>query len=256
MKRTSNIELPTLNSQGGKQAVITFYQNVNVLGRWVLTVERLKLILLTVLILSLACSSPNGPDDIAGTGSKVGNAFTGTVYKTTGEPAAGALVSLIPADFNPALDNSNALVVDTADSEGYYEFTEIAVDSASDGKTKLFISETVIDSAETVVINDTLGNIYTVRGNIQQDPGIQVLSRAVIIGATYLDSVDSAGSFIFTEIPAGTYTIDVVVDSVIENEPNNPVNVNDLYVPLSVLIKPRTFIDTVLILDTVQINYE
>jgi hypothetical protein len=88
------------------------------------------MILMAVICLALQCAR----DPLLSSGSSVsGNAkVSGLLNKKDGTPASRAIVMLIPSNFNP-LANARAKImfIDTADSEGKYEFPEIPQDSYS-----------------------------------------------------------------------------------------------------------------------------
>lgn len=74
-----------------------------------------------MLVILGGCSNGN---DVAGTGSSTGNAkIAGVILSEDGTPAANSVVYLIPENFNPIKNNhSEMIMIDTANSDGYYSF--------------------------------------------------------------------------------------------------------------------------------------
>lgn len=141
---------------------------------------------------------------------------TGTIYRQDSTVAAGAVVRLIPADYDP-LDTSTGLVDSTtADMAGRYAFNVVKADlynviAEKDGASS--ISEAVsLQPEASVVVNDTLGIPGKLTGRVSvksEDDARQVviLIRGMNI---YTMPIDSAGTFATPPLPAGTFTVQML----------------------------------------------
>ncbi len=83
--------------------------------------KTLGILLITLLVLIIGCSV--NPTTTAGGTTDTGNAIiAGTLVDSLDNPVEGVIVSLIPEDYNPVLNTSEEIAVDTTDSAGRYSF--------------------------------------------------------------------------------------------------------------------------------------
>ncbi|MEW6041119.1 MAG: carboxypeptidase-like regulatory domain-containing protein, partial [Elusimicrobiota bacterium] len=207
----------------------------------------IKIFLLFSTVFFLSCSSPDGPDT-AGTGSKAGNALTGCVYQHSGIPVKNAHVLVIPANYHPIKDETSVLLYTLADTLG--QFTMFNIPSglynieltSKDSSMKFFLHDISINSNDTTVISDTLENVITVKGYIEQSADIKVLARVFIRGTSNYGAIDSLGIYLLPNMATGLFKIEVYLDSVISVDSlkynHGPsYNIDSLYYPIDVYIQ-------------------
>jgi len=180
--------------------------------------------------------------DAPATGTLSGAVFTDTSregYQTSGETGFAGQTVYLDANNNGQLDDGEATA--TTDSDGKFSFTDIAAGTYTVGlvlpdgyqqTTKNFAltlaaGEQVTNLAIGAVQPPALGSISGVmfkddNGNGVQDPGeVPEVSRGLYLDLNNNGKQDSNeatnltykdGSFLFTRLPAGTYTIGKTAD--------------------------------------------
>ncbi|OGJ91443.1 MAG: hypothetical protein A2268_00380 [Candidatus Raymondbacteria bacterium RifOxyA12_full_50_37] len=218
----------------------------------------MKILLFFSMLFFLSCSSPEGPDT-AGTGSKTGNAFMGSIYQHT-IPAKNAYVLLIPANYDPIEDTAGALLSTITDILGRFTLVNIQPGlynvefTSNDSSMKSFLHGISINSNDTTFVSDTLENTVLAKGYIEQSPDVRVLARVFIRGAPYYGTVNSTGAYLLYDMALGQYRIEVHVDSMIVTPYDN---IDSLYFPINVDIQGlwRDTSGIIIIQDTVQLRF-
>jgi hypothetical protein len=131
----------------------------------------------------------------------VENAISGKVYRPDAAPVAGAIVTLVPAAYNPFTDTNVVLARDTTDSQGRFSF-----ETPEPGAYNL---EAVSPSLEMKALvsglkPDTL--ILSKPGTISLEKSRLQSPEIFIPGSEMRCSVDS-GLFLWQSIPTGTFDL-------------------------------------------------
>lgn len=139
----------------------------------------------------------------------------GTIYNKDSTPASGALVRLIPSDYEPASSPASSPVDSTyTDRYGRYSFDVVESNYyniiAQKGDVACMQdSVAVVADGKSIVDNDTLEASGQLTGRIQvkpeDDPGSIVI---LIMGTNFFTTpYDSLGNFVTPPLPAGDFTV-------------------------------------------------
>ncbi len=224
----------------------------------------MKPLLYGLLVLLLVRCSPDGPR-IADSGTKTGNALTGRCFAADGKPASQARITLFPKTFHPVLKNDTAvLLTAVTDSNGCFEIRGMNPDtynvefSDTVSRNRAILQNVCIGGDSTVEITDTLGKSFFVKGQVEQASWLKTIAYSFIRGTRFWASIDSAGQYVFSGVPCGSYDIGVYVDSIIKNWSKGDLDSNNMYLPVLSLTTPKNMIDsysdTILVKDTIRIN--
>jgi hypothetical protein len=162
------------------------------------------------MVIACGCSKDRV---ISGTEITNGNCV-GKIYNPDGTAAKGALVKLIPADYNPFVQKGDSLDSTVTTAAGDYAFnvsqSKFYNIVAEKGPTSCMLDSIFVQAdAKTMVDNDTLRESGWLSGALRLKPGDDG-SKAVILvlGANvYMVPSDTAGSFTSPLLPKGSYTI-------------------------------------------------
>lgn len=175
-----------------------------------------RLIAITAIAVCLTMLWCSGNSSTAGgTGEETTNGIVATVCLPGGAPAAGATVRLRGADFvSPLPSTAKARGIVGADGRtddrGRFFFADVepgayAVE-VGDGASAVLFACTV-GSADTLDLGtDTLRPLATIRGSVDS---LTADAYVRVRGLDRLARVDSAGRFAFTDIPAGTFGLEL-----------------------------------------------
>lgn len=173
--------------------------------------------ILTTLMLSVLAA--NCGDDVVGNTSEVGNSTVSVVVSNPGgTPAAGALVRLLPHDYDPqAREWAGSEVRDSSvcDSSGecLFEVPPGLYNVLAEGDSGSLYHDSVIaeDGVTTTVRGDTLGASGSLSGVVALAEGGDVRTASVLfMGTDRWTTVDSVGGeFTMEALPAGDFWVRV-----------------------------------------------
>ncbi len=172
----------------------------------------MKKLLLLIPVLFLNCASPSGPN-MAGTGSRVGNAFKGSgqIIYPGGNPAVGANVYLYSKSFTALFADSATLhkpPVCKTDSAGEFyltvedtgEYVLVIEDTLGTGVRRDFRMS--VRNTLLLFKQDTMRTFSSIEGRLSQRGIVQ--DKYGLRPPVY---TDSAGMFVLGKLPAGEYPL-------------------------------------------------
>lgn len=206
---------------------------------------RLLICIITFIVMFLHSCSDN---QITGGCTETSN--QATVYCVNGDPAIGAKVIFVPADYAPnSINETDSIDIDSTRTN---EFGNYSFSSIKDGTYNIWYNKenryafrsslSIIDGKVESNISDTLSNPGSVLGVVkllpEHDPREVYL---LLIGSErFTVPFDSIGNFVFSNLPEGEYTIRCissnqdygVLDTTIEVIEGETVTLKDtLYLP-------------------------
>ncbi len=170
----------------------------------------LSFLIICCFIISMGCS---GGSETVGGSIEISNGYVaGTVLNSSVSAEEGALVKLIPVDFNPLVDSASRILIDTTDSLGFYEFKNLDSGSYniilrdSSGLNALMVEKFKVYKDS----RDTLVNSLELTGRIKVDVSTYFSSTD---GYLYFKGTDiivdvsfGSDSVIIANVPAGIYS--------------------------------------------------
>jgi hypothetical protein len=147
----------------------------------------------------LGCSHLD--EKVAGNGSEVENGIAGVVFQPNAAKVSGAVVTLIPTDYNPFTDTNLILLTDTTDASGRFAFNTAPSDSYN-----LEVASNTSDLMALVssLHSDTL--ILSEAGSITLEKSKLQSAEVYIPGSKLKSSVDSE-KFVWKSLPSGVFDL-------------------------------------------------
>ncbi len=140
-------------------------------------------------------------EKVAGNGSEVENAISGKVFRPDAVPVAGAVVTLVPSEYNPFTDTNLVLEKDTTDSQGRFSFAapesgayNLEANSANLGMNALVPGR----QPDTLILSKP--------GTISLEKSGLLAPDLYIPGSQIRCTVDS-GRVLWQAIPTGTFDV-------------------------------------------------
>jgi hypothetical protein len=167
---------------------------------------------LAAIVVAVGCSQNNR---LSGTQITNGNCM-GKIYNKDGSTAGGALVRLIPSNYNPYSPSDDSMYSTITDNEGSYGFSISHSNYynilAEKGEVSC-IQESIAVAADgrSLVANDTLKVPGKMAGKILLKPEDDPRSIVILIVGTnvFTQPSDTAGDFITPMLPAGDYKVTI-----------------------------------------------
>jgi hypothetical protein len=163
-------------------------------------------------VLALSCSKP---DQVSGIEITNGNCL-GKIYNPDGTASKGALVKLIPMDYNPYSQKNESIDSTLTDANGSYAFTVSEQKYynivAEKGSSSCMLDSIFVQAeAKTMVDNDTLRQSGWLSGAIRLKPGDDGSQVVILVLGTSVYTVpsDTSGSFTSPPLPQGSYSIQI-----------------------------------------------
>lgn len=145
------------------------------------------------------CKTPG--ERLSGNGSEVENGISGVVYHPDASPAQGAIVTLVPAAYNPFEDAHALLARDTADADGRFAFRAAPSDSYNlEAVSANLEMNALISGADP----DSL--ILSRPGTIHLEKSRLLSPDIFIPGSRFHATVDSDG-FLWKSVPTGVFDL-------------------------------------------------
>ncbi len=147
----------------------------------------------------LGCK-PTG-ERLTGNGSEVENGISGIVYRPDASPVQGAIVTLIPAAYNPFKDTNVVLAKDTTDADGRFAFGAAPSDSYNleAVSTRLKMNALISGLKPDSLILSEPGAIHLEKSKLQS-------TDIYIPGSDFRASVDSE-EYSWESVPTGVFDL-------------------------------------------------
>jgi hypothetical protein len=167
---------------------------------------------LAAIVIGAGCSHDT---QVSGIQITNGNCL-GKIYNHDGTAAKGAVVKLIPADYNPFVQSGDSL--DSAYTDANGEFAFNATQSkfynilAAQGSFLCLQDSIYIQTqSKTILDNDTLRESGMLSGNVRLKPGDDNRLAVILVLGTDIYTVpsDTSGNFTMPLLPKGTYTVQI-----------------------------------------------
>lgn len=176
----------------------------------------LKSLLLAGIALTgaLLFCTHDGP--VAGIEVTNGNC-TGTIYTPDSTVAAGATVILIPATYDATDPLRGSIDSTTTDQAGHFTFNVTKSDQyniiAEKNSASSILEAVPLQPEAFVEVSDTLQQPGTLAGRITVMPEDDARRAIILIRGTnyYTSPTDSGGAFATLPLPAGTFTVQILV---------------------------------------------
>lgn len=217
------------------------------------------------LCLVLGCSSSTGPDDdvvLGGSGTET-IGFLGAFVDTTGAPVAKAAITAVATDSSVVVtmtDDSGAYLLEVDDSLRGVAFDIYAI--AEDSNLVAFLEGQVADSFnydydtlnDTALVlveplddgylrtpapqvrTDTMYAPGTISGQVLTDGPNHMGTLVYVPGTSFGAWTDSAGLFVISAVPPGTYTVAFSRDDYLPETVSGIVVAPDTDTPLATLV--------------------
>lgn len=174
----------------------------------------MKKVLLSLFVLICTCNKTDGPD-IAGSGSRAGNAMvSGTLYNTDRTVASGATVLFVPVNYNPQTGTAVEIDSTETDETGNYSMDSLAygdynIIGKKNGLFSFRDSLPIREGLPLKVPSDTLKQPGAIKGIVKLNPGHDSRSVFVIAIGTdrMISCIDSLGHFQLNYLPAGNHVV-------------------------------------------------
>jgi hypothetical protein len=156
-------------------------------------------------------------DQQAGSGSQTtNNKCVGTIYKKDKSVAEGAVVRLVPSDYNPALHSPEAIETTTTDTKGGYSFDVPKTDfyniiARQGDLVCMQDSVALLAQGSNPITNDTLDEPGSLIGKVSVKPGSDPRKAIIIFPGTdiYTTPFDSLGNFSVLRLPEGRLAVKI-----------------------------------------------
>jgi len=191
----------------------------------------LSILLCAAAILGTVMQNGCTPN-IAGATTETTNGATGSLRNSDNTPAAGSIVHLFPADFDPVADaESREFFTDTTDDKGAFRFSRIAAGqyvllarSSDNSALHLEIDIDITDTSITSLTAATLDKAGSVTARFIPAADVDSSSYVYVPGTDIFTFVEPDRTARFSAVPPGSFksiilsTSDGVKRNIIESE--------------------------------------